>query len=307
MSEHSADDFPCVRPIPPRERLPDGALRLCAPAKINLNLLVGPLGEDGFHPLDSYVCKITLYDSIDLFTDGGSEITLTCRGMDCGSDENNLALRAARELSAAVGKQTGARIVLDKRIPPGMGLAGGSSDAAAVLAGLNDLWGIGLAPGELAKIGVQLGSDVPLFLTDGAVRMRGRGERITPARIHDFYAILYLPDFTCATPEVYRRFDTQPRRVRRNQLPAELLASSPPSVWREMLVNDLATAAGALCPPLAEVRGLLREAAGIPVCETGSGSAMFMLCDDRREGRRVLATLPEKLARRCVAAAMHPW
>ena len=218
------------------ERLGPHALRLLAPAKINLNLLVGPRGPDGFHEIDSLVAKVTLYDEIELRGREEGEIRFTCRGAGCGGDEKNLALRAARLL--AEGRHVGGvDITLSKHIPPGRGLGGGSSDAAAVLIGLNELWQLGVSAAELSALAASLGSDVPLFFGPPAARMTGRGELLEEISVHPFVAVLILPDFTCRTSAVYRAFDEAPAAVEKQLEPPTLGGS--PSQWRAALVNQL--------------------------------------------------------------------
>ena len=289
--------------------LPDAGVRLHAPAKINLNLLVGPVRPDGFHPLDSYVLKVTLYDRIDIHPRRDGQITLTCEGFDCGAIEGNLALGAARRLAdestAGVG---GAAIHLVKNIPPGAGLGGGSSDAAAVLWALAGLWEMNLATDELSDLAAELGSDVPLFLAGPAARITGRGERIADVQLHPPVALIYLPQESCSTADVYRQFDRQsPTDLTARQLdPAELVAA-PPSAWRGRLVNDLAAAASVVCPAVGRQMRRLRQCVDIPVCLTGSGSAMFVLCDDPAEAQRVWHAIDDDMKPRCRIVRGNPW
>jgi 4-diphosphocytidyl-2-C-methyl-D-erythritol kinase len=318
------------------QTLAEGALRLWAPAKINLNLLVGPRREDGFHPLDSYVAKITLYDQIDLICRQDGHLHFKTAGADCGDPEENLVLRAARLLREDLGTDSdfkqrnrtgspeiwgqtpisnneiglspqisclGADMELHKNVPPGAGLGGGSSDAAAVLLGLNEMWRLNVEAGELAAMAAQLGSDVPLFLGPPASRMTGRGEILEPASIYPFVAGLFLNDCFCSTPEVYRAFDQSPPDTPR-QLDPSALASQPPSRWRHLLVNQLFPAALKVCPALGELWNELRAALPCPVHMSGSGSALFILCDDETELSAMLARLPKHL-QGCVLAVRN--
>jgi 4-diphosphocytidyl-2-C-methyl-D-erythritol kinase len=300
-------------------RAEDGGLRAWAPAKINLNLLVGPRRDDGYHGLDSLVAKVTLYDRIDLRPRGDGRIRFSCAGADCGPDEKNLALKAARALAAAVpASGRGVDIELHKRIPPGKGLGGGSSDAAAVLAALHELWGAPLNAGELQKLAMTLGSDVPLFLGPPASRMTGRGEVLAPIDVHPFAAVLILPACECSTAAVYRAFDdmgkTRARETRDRphfrppkvgsvpSFPGEQIdlavLSRPPSTWRGLLRNDLSAGALQVSPQLAVLWDGLRAAIAPPVCLSGSGSGLFVLCDDEAEA---LALVPA-IRRACPGA-----
>jgi len=195
--------------------------------------------------------------------------------------------------------------VLTKRIPPGKGLAGGSSDAAAVLLGLNELWALGMSREETTETAASLGSDVPLFLAPSAARITGRGERVTPLEIHSFTAVLHVPAVSCSTQAVYRAYDRQPTPMGR-QLDTGLLKAYPPSAWRGLLRNQLAPAAESLCAELAALWAGLAEALALPVCVTGSGSASFIPCDSDDEAISLVTSLPEDLRRRCVIVPSLP-
>ena len=286
---------------PAIETLEAGCLRAWAPAKINLNLLVDPRRADGFHPLDSFVARVTFYDRLDFAPRQDGQIRLACSGPDCGDVAQNLALRAARLL--ADGRTVaGVDIELTKSIPPGRGLGGGSSDAASTLVALNRLWDLGLDAAPLAAMAAKLGSDVPLFLSSPAVRMTGRGELLEPISVHPFVALLLIPDFACGTAGVYRVFDESPAAAWTQLDPAVL--ADPPSKWRSRLANHLAPAAQDVCEPL---KGLWAEFSAsmadleMPVHLTGSGSALFALCDDASEAATAMTSLPQGLRRLCVA------
>ncbi len=293
-----------VLPSRPRfELLRPSGLIVNAPAKINLNLLVGARGDDGYHSLDSLAAKVTFYDRIELRPRDDGAIKLECVGFDCGPNEDNLALRAAR-LVAGGPDAGGVDITLAKSIPPGRGLGGGSSDAAAVLAGLNDIWKLGMGTRELGELGAELGSDVPLLLGPPAARMTGRGQHIEPVDVHDFVAVLHLPDFACSTTEVYRAFDAGPEAAGR-QLDLEVL-SQPPSQWRELLVNQLTDAASSVCDGLERTLAAISQA--FPHARmTGSGSGVFILCDGGAEASATLAAIPEDIRPQCVAVRNNPW
>ncbi|MCE5280104.1 MAG: 4-(cytidine 5'-diphospho)-2-C-methyl-D-erythritol kinase [Planctomycetaceae bacterium] len=293
-----------MNPASQFESLSGGGLRVWAPAKINLNLLVGPRRDDGFHGVDSIVAKVTLFDRVELQARGDREVVLRCDGFDCGAAEANLAVRAARRLMqhAQCG---GVDISLAKSIPPGMGLGGGSSDAAAVLAGMTRLLKLDVTADRLAELGAALGCDVPLFLGPPAQRMTGRGEVLEPVALADFAAVLVLPQFGCPTAAVYAAFDRRPQPMGR-PLPPELLRDSP-SRWRGRLENQLTAAAQDVCPPLSELLGKLASLVEAPVCMTGSGSAMFVLCDSAAEAARVAAALQPLEEAAVVVAELTRW
>ncbi len=274
-------------------------IRIEAPAKLNLNLLVNRKAESGYHPLDSVVARISLHDVLELTLRDDGEVTFQVEGLECGPTGENLAFSAARVLKRLAGSVgidvPGVDIHLCKYIPPGGGLGGGSSDAASTLLALNELWNLQRTREQLSILAAELGSDVPLFLGPSTLRMTGRGETVEPLTVHPFWAVLHLPELHCPTRDVYRAFDDDPPQMA-EQLDLATFAQ-PPSVWRERLVNQLAPAAMRVQPELAERFRQLNERLPAPVCLTGSGSAMFMLADTPEEAHAARACLPEDLQR----------
>lgn len=307
MDSSPARPFGVLAPRPRRTCVDGGGLCLAAPAKLNLDLWVGPRRDDGYHGLDSIVAKVTLYDDVVLRPRRDGRIVFRCQGADCGRDEENLALRAARLLAREAHPGGGAEILLSKSIPPGRGLGGGSSDAAAVLEGLNELWGLSLPPDALAELAAGLGSDVPLFLGPPAARMTGRGEVLQPVAVPPFVAVLHLPEIVCSSGEVYRRFDLLRSAVREVPRRDWLSAGTPPSRWSAELRNDLADAAADLSDELRRTRARLAERLGAEVSMTGSGSGLFVLCDDEEEAAKRMRRLPDGLIGRTVVVCPNSW
>lgn len=268
-------------PRRPRFERSDDGLIVHAPAKINLDLLVGPLRADGYHPLDSMVSQVSLYDTLTLRPRADGEVSFTSTGIECGPDEDNLALRAAWRI--ATGRDVpGVDIVLEKVIPPGAGLGGGSSDAAAVLVGCDRLWGLGVGKDDLVSMAADLGSDVPLFLGPPTCRMSGRGEVIAPAEVFPAKVLLIMPPAHCATGAVYAAFDADaPGGM--TARPVDQRYRKPPSGWRDGLRNDLARAARRVSETLADWWDRLEARLPVRVQLTGSGSGLFCLCDDEAE------------------------
>ena len=159
-------------------------MRLAAHAKINLTLEILGTRPDGYHDLRSVVTTIPLHDDVELLDApaGGVTVEMLGDGVEVPRvpSEANLAMRAVRALAAAAGVSRGVHIRIVKHIPAGAGLGGGSADAAAVLNGLNERWGLGLPKERLCEIGAEVGSDVPALVLGGMVLMEGRGERVTP-------------------------------------------------------------------------------------------------------------------------------
>ena len=152
-------------------------LTLKAPAKVNLTLEVLGRLDDGYHDIVSIIQTVGLFDTITLEPDDG--FIVECDDATIEPSEN-LAMRAAKLLDESAGGRNGARIKLEKKIPVSAGLGGGSSDAAAVLLGLNRMWGLDLTIDQLMPLAAQIGSDVPFFLHGGTAMVQGRGERVRP-------------------------------------------------------------------------------------------------------------------------------
>lgn len=186
----------------------DLKLLVKAPAKINLSLDVLGKREDGYHEVEMVMTTIDLADHIELSERHDQEIKIVSQNRFVPDDERNLAYQAARLLKTRCGVRQGVEIAIDKVIPVAAGLAGGSSDAAATLRGLNTLWNLGLSLDELATLGAEIGSDVSFCVYGGTALAKGRGENITklPAP-PNCWVILAKPSIGVSTAEIYRQLD----------------------------------------------------------------------------------------------------
>lgn len=257
---------------------------LAAPAKLNLFLAVTGRRADGFHDLVSLAAPVAWGDTLTM--EPAPDFSLACDDGSLACDESNLVVRAARAFAAATGWRGGAKFFLEKRIPLGAGLGGGSSDAAAALAGLNTLAGSPLARPALAAVAAQVGSDCPLFLQGGPVVMRGRGERIAPvaadvaSRLRGRRVLLFKPGFGISTPWAYGRMAANPEFY----LP-EARAEARLDEWlrdhaapaENVLFNNLESAAFGKHLALPVLLGQLRADLGLRPRMSGSGSACFAL------------------------------
>jgi 4-diphosphocytidyl-2-C-methyl-D-erythritol kinase len=177
-----------------------------APAKINLMLDVLHKRADGFHEVEMIMTMVDLADRLELSEMPRDSIIITSQAGYIPLDEKNLAFQAARLIKDRYNVRSGVHIHLDKRIPVAAGLAGGSSDAAATLRGLNRLWRLGIPAQELQELGAELGSDVPFCVTGGTALATGRGERLTPiASPPQCWVVLAKPPINVSTAEVYGR------------------------------------------------------------------------------------------------------
>lgn len=252
-----------------------------APAKVNTLLRVISRRSDGYHDLQMVMVPLSLFDEIQL-TLQPSGIDLTVEG-NVDKDmagEKNLAYRAAKILSDECGKGLGVYIELTKRIPVAAGLGGGSSDAAAVLKGLNDLWELDLCPDELAKIGKSLGADVPFFCYDGPAFVEGIGDRVEVYNSFPNLSFLLVnPGFAVSTPWIYKQWDLQltlpnsGARVRPLfQVFSDVIAS---------LHNDLERVTIPANPEIASIKDALRDAGAEGVLMSGSGPTVFGVFADK--------------------------
>jgi 4-diphosphocytidyl-2-C-methyl-D-erythritol kinase len=257
-------------------------LEVRAPAKLNLFLEVPSRRTDGYHEVVTLMVAVDLFDTLAIADDPSGRVTLTCDDPTLPTGAENLVVKAAERLRAAAGSTRGARISLAKAIPSQAGLAGGSSDAAATLAGLDRLWGLGLPPRALDAVAAEVGSDVAFFLHTPAALCTGRGERVEPVELtHSFSFVLICPEFGVSTADVYRNL-TVPDRPRGAGPTLEALRSGDPAALGRSLFNRLQPAAESLAPGLIQVREALTSLG--PSLDghlmSGSGSAFFGLARD---------------------------
>jgi 4-diphosphocytidyl-2-C-methyl-D-erythritol kinase len=277
-------------------------LLVSAPAKINLHLEVLGLRPDGFHELAMVMQTIDLADTLSLRPTADGSIRLQCDRADLPTDGRNLIVRAGELLRARTGlPELGAAITLQKRIPIGAGLAGGSSNGAAALVGLNALWGCGFSRAQLHAMAAELGSDMPFCLDGGTQLCFGRGEVLEPvatsgpgaADAPDLGVLLIKhPDASVSTPWAYGRcrelrgdvylsseaeFEQRRDALRRGPLLAAFAGAGP---WPPIR-NDLQVVVE---PEVASVRdglALLRRAGdALAVAMSGSGPSLFALFPD---------------------------
>lgn len=304
-------------------------LRLQAPAKVNLTLEVLYRREDGFHQLRTILQELKLCDTLDLEAEPGGNIELYCQDdtfltgvegnapagsasrqpppqKDCieqGSAgqlpprEGNLAYEAARLLQQRFAPQKGVRIKLKKRIPLAAGLGGGSSDAAAVLCGLNKLWGLSLKKESLQELGARLGSDVPFFVEGGTALATGRGEIVQALPpLPQIKVLLALPGgLALSAAQVYSslNLDKIPEGNRTAKLAQLLRENLQGSVCRKignLLCNHLELSVFSLQKKVAVLKEKLQHA-GLPALLSGSGPTVFALAKDEGRLQQVAAGL----------------
>jgi 4-diphosphocytidyl-2-C-methyl-D-erythritol kinase len=183
-------------------------MQLLAPAKINLSFEIKDRRADGFHEIETLMAPISLADRITIERAGDDgEIHFSCDDASLPAGEDNLVVRAANLFRQRAKVTEGITVALEKKIPHGAGLGGGSSDAASTLLGLNELFATGLEQEDLLKLAAQLGSDVPFFVVRSAAVCRGRGEIVTPISLKTRFPLLLLkPDFGIPTAWAYGKW-----------------------------------------------------------------------------------------------------
>lgn len=255
------------------------SLLLPAPAKINLFLHVTGRRDDGYHLLESVFVPISLADTVRLTlrTDGDIRLLNAPAGL---SESNDLACRAARALQAATRTPLGVDIELQKRIPQGAGLGGGSSDSASALLGLNRLWNLALPRSELQNMGEMLGADVPFFVFGRPALARGVGERLQAVTLPALHVVVASPGVAVATGAVFAH-------------PALTLNTPPlntPVFKLNFGRNDLQLIAVGLAPEIERLSTAF-IAAGAQPRMTGSGSCMFAIGHCASQANRLRSAL----------------
>jgi 4-diphosphocytidyl-2-C-methyl-D-erythritol kinase len=286
------------------------AVTVRVPAKLNLQLAVGPPRADGYHDLVTVFHAVSLFDEVTAEPAGRDGVTVTGEGADrVPAGQDNLALRAVTALRAAMaGPATGyvidpgpVHITIAKRIPVAAGLAGGSADAAAALVACNDLWDTGRSQQQLLEVAARVGSDVAFALLGGTAVGRGRGERLTPALAPAtrYHWVLAFADGHLSTPEVYAALDrlravgsaggTGDRAPRGNRVQARppepsldaalmsALRSGDARLVGRALSNDLQPAALSLFPALRKTLAAGLELGALGALVAGSGPTCVFL------------------------------
>ncbi len=273
-----------------------------APAKLNMFLAVTGRRADGFHDLVSVATALEFGDRLKAeLSKAEGEFTMTCDDLAVPVDGTNLVLKAARAFAAATKWRGGAKFFLEKRVPMGAGLGGGSSDAVAALRALNGLAGAGLSREELARIAAGLGSDCALFLHDGPVIMRGRGERIealsagASARLRGRRVLVFKPAFGIATPWAYGEMvkaapgSYMPVGDAEARLAAWMEDASASA--EDLLFNNMERAAFAKFLALPALLELLRGEFGLAPRMSGSGSACFAFLPENAPVAAIMAAV----------------
>jgi 4-diphosphocytidyl-2-C-methyl-D-erythritol kinase len=289
-----------------------GPVTVRVPAKVNLELLVGPCRPDGYHSLASVYHAVSLYDEVTVSVADEWGVSVSGPLADAVPlGEDNIATRAARLLSDRFDRQP-VHISIRKGIPVAGGMAGGSADAAATLVALDHLWDLGLERDELEELGGELGSDVPFLVAGGTAMGSGRGELLAPVLARGTYHwVLALGEGGLSTPEVYAECDRLrgdaevPEPVATPALMAALRTGDPRELAPQ-LANDLQEAAISLRPALGEVLSSGMEYGALGGLVSGSGPTVAFLVEDNEAGIDLAVALTASGVSRDVRRASGP-
>ena len=279
-------------------------LATTAPAKINLALDILGRRPDGFHDLRSLVIGVDLCDELraTVAEDAGCSLKCTDPAL---SGPDNLALRAAGLVARRAASAAGIRLDLRKRIPVAGGLGGGSSDAAAALRLVNALLSAGLAKEELARLGAELGSDVPLFFFLPAAVMTGRGEHVAPVQLAwSGWALLVCMGLRVSTREVYQAWRRSDGVCPGDDPTGAIIGCARADGINSLQRNELEPAVFRVCPAVGEFSDELNRLGLGAFRVSGAGSIFYRLYDDRQDAADAARLIEDRSADvRCVVAA----
>lgn len=267
-------------------------------AKINLYLDVLPQRPDGYHDIETIFQSIELHDTLHFANRDDDQLTLECDSPEVPGGTENLVTQAAELLRKRYHVAQGAEICLEKRIPVAAGLAGGSSNAAAALIGLTEVWNLSISHGELHSLALDLGSDVPFCLVGGTAVGSGRGEVIEPLpALPTTWMALVHPPMAVATATVYNSPHLKPNTATRTRGKTaafdEALRRFAAGGAAPVVFNRMEEAVFTMHPELRGVKQALLDAGCAAAAMSGSGPTFFGLCDDEAHAREVAERLNE--------------
>lgn len=276
-----------------QKTVPSGTrVKYLSPAKVNLFLKVLSKRPDGYHELRTLMQPVSLYDEIFISIEEGRGITVTAGAENVPDGEENLAWRAARLVMDRAGEKK-VSIEINKKIPVGAGLGGGSSDAATTLMAVNALLGAGLSDGELMDLGAKLGSDVPFFILKGPALAAGRGEVLQKITLPELFYVLVNPGFHVSTAWVYGNLNLT-KKPENNTLPYSERGFAVEDI-RQYLENDLERVTAGKYPEISRLKGLLLEAGALGALMSGSGPTVFGVFSSEQGARTAFEKMRGKL------------
>ena len=264
-------------------------MKLQSPAKINLFLHIIGKRTDGYHDLVTLMCCVGLYDTISLDF-GAKEISVACTHPLVPQDHTNLAYRAAKLFLDHINSKEGVRITIEKQIPIGAGLGGGSSNAATVMLGLNRFYGHPLSRETLIRLGVVIGADVPFFIDQKPAIASGVGEILEPySGLKPYTVILVFPGFSVSTAEMFKNINLRlTKYIEKTKISS--FKNKGFDIERH-LCNDFEDMAEEKYPEIAAIKNVLLKHGAIGALMSGSGSTVYGLFRDRESAGKALPAL----------------
>jgi 4-diphosphocytidyl-2-C-methyl-D-erythritol kinase len=278
-------------------------ISLKSAAKINLYLEITGNRGDGYHDLVMILQSVDLCDRVDIRKIGKDEIQILCNHPDVPCDRSNLAYKAAALMQSIYPDIGGMEIAIDKQIPMGAGLAGGSGNAAAVFVGIDRLWDLGLTQSQLCDLAAQLGSDIPFCVSGGTALATGRGEILSPLPdLKDLVLVICKPrQIAIATAWAYQTFRSQnllaTSEVKDHNLSSQMVAAiasggdTAPHRIGKLLYNDLERVVLPEYPAIAHLKQQLLEQECLGAMMSGSGSTVFAIAPDLDRANSIAAAV----------------
>ena len=265
--------------------------------KINLTLDVLGKRPDGYHNVEMIMQSVELHDQIILSEKEDEGIEIRCNSSHVPTDENNLAYQAADLLMKEAGVNKGVTIQIIKKIPVAAGLAGGSTDAAAVLKGLNSLLGLKVSEERLKELGAQLGADVPFCINGGTVKATGIGTELTSlSSLPELELVMVKPDIGVSTKKIYTNYKEELITNRPDTAAMEkAIEARDIEGIKDNMVNVLEDITLSIYPEVAEIKEKMEELGDYPVLMSGSGPTLFAVINNRQDADEYSQLLKEKL------------
>ena len=273
-------------------------ITIAAPAKINLSLDITGKLENGYHALDTIMQTISIEDKITL-AKTGRQISVLCDHPQVPQGNGNICHKAAEAFFEKTALEGSVIITIDKNIPVAAGLAGGSSDAAAVIKGLNLLYGTGLTQREMCEIGLKCGADVPYCIVAGTCRAKGIGEKLT--KLPSFagvYIVLVVPDFFVSTEWAYKNYDLNKtdEKPRTEELISYIRGRDIKNT-AERMANVLESVTAKKHPEIQEIKNDIKKSGACGSVMSGSGPSVFGLFENEEKARIAFSVIREKYNR----------
>jgi 4-diphosphocytidyl-2-C-methyl-D-erythritol kinase len=270
------------------------AIHLESPAKVNLRLEILKKREDGYHELRTVLQKISLHDTLHFQLRKEKGISIITDHPNLSVGINNLVYKAIQSMMKVSGYKGGVAIKIEKKIPLGAGLGGGSSNAASTLKALNQLFKLNLPQKELMKMGLEIGADVPFFILEGAAIGLGIGEQLKKKELPSLWYVLIYPNFEVSTRWAYRNFVLTNQQFR---FSLHKFLKTPEGISR-ILFNHLEEVVSRKYPQIGIMKKMLLSVGTLGALMTGSGPTVFGLFKDEKSSTRAYEKIKARVARR---------